>query len=142
MKPRITKNMPQHTPRKRPDMDPKHLENVRGLGCVCCGAGIHGAPYSTAIHAHHLLRVGPGERGLSLTTRDRWAIPLCSICHDKLHKDGNEERWLAERGIDGRAVASALWAARGVFYAMQRVVFRAYQAAQLSANALSVRTNA
>lgn len=129
-KPRIEKQMPQHTPRKRPDMDPKHLANVKICSCVACGDHF-------TVDPHHLLRVGPGERGMSLTTKDRWAIPLCRKCHDGLHADGNEERWLARRGVDGRAVASALWAARGDLEAMRRVIFRARQAA-----ALAVRTNA
>jgi hypothetical protein len=135
MKPRISKSMPQHTPRKRPGMDAGHLANIRSLPCAACNV-----PTILRSHAHHLLRTD--ERGLSRKSSDRWAIPLCIICHDHLHMDGDEEGWLARRGVDGRALAKQLWSNRGNIDEMQRVLFRARQAAQLSANALSVRTNA
>ena len=136
--PRITKSLPQHTPRKRPDMDSRHLANLRLLPCVACGLGL--LSQKTITQAHHLLRTE--ERGLSRKSSDRWAIPLCARCHQALHAAGDEEAFLAGRGIDGRATASALWAARGDLDGMTRVIYRARQAAQLSANALSVRTNA
>jgi len=93
---------------------------VRDLTCCVCGSGLE-------IHAHHLLRAEPGGRGMALKNADRWAIPLCRAHHDALHGHGGEEEYLAERGIDGRALASALWAERGDAAAMRRVMFRASQ---------------
>lgn len=132
MKSRITKAPLQHVRPKREGMDAKHLENVRLCHCLTCNREAGPTSY---IQAHHLLRTE--ERGLSRKSSDRWAVPLCRICHDDLHAAGDEEAWLGGQGIDGRAIASALWAARGDLEGMRRVIFRARQAA-----ALTVRTNA
>lgn len=128
MKPRIVKDIAQPKREPRDGMDTKHLANVRQCLCVCCGK-------SHLVHAHHLLRAE--GRGLSRKTADKWAIPLCLPCHEMLHRRGDEEAYLAERGIDGRAVASALWAARGEVPRMQAAAFKAHQAAtlRLKANA-------
>ncbi len=61
---------------------------------------------------------------------DRWAIPLCATHHNALHGAGDEETYLADHGIDGRAVATALWAERGDEEKMERVVFRSFQMRQ------------
>lgn len=123
MKPRIAKQMPQHTRPKREGMDAAHLVNVRYCRCLCCGTlGSH-------MQAHHLLRTD--ERGLSRKSSDRWAVPLCPLCHQKLHSAGDEEAFFAEHGIDGRAVASSLWAARGDVERMKTVAFKACQVALL-----------
>jgi len=124
MKPRIAKDMPQHVRPKREGMDAQHLANVRQLPCAVCGT-IGLMPRE----AHHLLRTE--ERGLSRKSSDRWAIPLCVSCHHSLHMDGDEERYLAGWGIDGRAVAKSLWAARGDLDAMERVIFNVRQRAAL-----------
>lgn len=136
MKSRITKAPLQHVRPKREGMDAKHLVNVRGCPCAACGTGSTALERIQAgIQAHHLLRTD--ERGLSRKSSDRWAIPLCFLHHNELHAAGDEEAYLASKGIDGRAVASALWAVRGDLAAMRRVIFRARQSA-----ALTVRTNA
>ena len=62
---------------------------------------------------------------------DRWAIPLCKTpptregCHDRLHDDGNEEAFLMRHGIDGRALAQALWRFTGDIERMQAAVWKA-----------------
>lgn len=123
--PRIAKSMPVHVPRVREGMDRNHLANVRLCGCaVCDGVG------RGAVQAHHLLR--SGERGMSRKSSDKWALPLDLRCHALLHAAGDEDAFLSRHGIDGRALATALWAARGDVEAMKRVVFRARQAALLS----------
>lgn len=130
MKSRITKAPLRHVRPKREGMDAGHLANVRGLSCVACGWMRRG------MHAHHLLRAE--GRGLSRKTADKWAIPLCPACHLLLHAAGDEEAWLTERGIDGRAVASALWAVRGDPDGMMRIIGRW----RLTAIAWAMRTNA
>lgn len=121
---------------KREGMSSAHLALIRQLPCVACG---NPAPND----AHHLLRA-EDDNGLrivksqSQTQADKWAIPLCHWkCHenapDSLHLSGrrgiDEEEWLMQRGIDGRALARALWAVRGDFEAMHRVIFRTRQVA-------------
>lgn len=111
-------------------MSASHLAMVRKLPCCVCG--IIGRS-----HAHHLLRTE--EHGLSRKSSDKWALPLCEQigrpgCHKGLHDDGDEEGYLAKHGIDGRALASALWACRNdddPLSAMERVVFRFRQEAAL-----------
>lgn len=109
---------------KRPGDSRQHLSNVKRLPCVVCDC--------IGVHAHHLLRVGDQlPKGMSRKNEDRWAIPLCPRHHngqrDSAHGHGNDEAWLASKGIDGRALANALWAKRDDFEAMQRIVFRFHQ---------------
>lgn len=115
MKPRIAKNLPHPIRREREGMSEPHLAMVRQLPCLGCGRQPPNQP-------HHLLRTG--ERGLSRKSSDRWAVPLCFGCHANLHHTGDEDAWFAAIGLDGRAVASALWAARGSISAMERIIFR------------------
>ncbi len=133
MRPRISKNLSQSKPiREREGMSASHLANVRKLPCCVCGAE------NRQINAHHLLQPGdPKERGIARKAADKYAIPLCVVilkrwgCHERLHDAGDEETFLMQHGIDGRALASALWAARGDQEAMERVVFRFRQEAAL-----------
>jgi hypothetical protein len=48
---------------------------------------------------------------MGMKSPDRYTIPLCAQHHRELHEDGNEVRWLGERGIDGLELAAALWEA-------------------------------
>ncbi len=105
-------------------MSPSHLAMVRKL--PCCLSGVR-----EGVEPHHLLRTG--EHAMGRKSSDRWAIPLSTAHHRFLHANGNEEGYLMLHGIDGRALASALWAARGDQEAMERIVFRFRQEAQLKA---------
>ena len=67
---------------------------------------------------------------------DQWTVPLCVTHHDpnsrdSIHFKGDEDAFFSASGIDARAVARALWAARGDPEAMLRVIFRARQQARL-----------
>lgn len=77
-----------------------YLMHVCGLPCCACGINPGGV-------AHHLLR-GSGH-GVGLKAADDQALPLCQICHNALHRDGNEGRWLAERGINGPELARTIF---------------------------------
>lgn len=118
--PRISRSVPIGIRTTREGMSAAHLANVRDLPCCICGSD-HG------VQAHHLLRAEPGSRGMGMKNADRWAIPLCQRDHDALHQHGGEEEFLMEHGVDGRAVASALWSERGDIEAMRRVMFRQTQ---------------
>ena len=97
----------------------KHLEFVRSLPCCVCGRFREGKS-----EAHHLLRVDQLPKGTGRKNHDRWTIPLCWIAHYGLHGKGDEEAYLAEHGIDGRALAQALWKISPDYDAGLRVVER------------------
>ena len=102
--PRIDKGLAKPAPRVREGMDREHLAKVRQCPCAISGSTV-------GVEAHHLLRTG--ERGMSMKSPDKWAIPLKYDLHQALHDRGDEEAFLAEYGIDGRALARGLWAIRG-----------------------------
>ena len=82
----------------------KHERFIQGLPCA-----ITGTPYG--VDVHHILR--SGEHGTGKRSSERWAIPLCRNMHRELHDDGNETRFLESYGIDGPALAKALYEATG-----------------------------
>ena len=120
---------------KNPDAEaPEHLALIRRLHCCVCGA-------PPPVDPHHLLRIRDAQgnrviKGTGRTNDDKHAIPLCRLkCHNgdrnslhaSLSRGIDEEEWLAARGIQGRELAKALWAATPDFEAMFRIVFRARQ---------------
>ena len=100
----------------RDGMSPRHLASIRQLPCVVCGREPCG-------QAHHLMGLALG-RGMGRKNADRWAIGLCLEHHAAVHDHGDDESWLAGHGIDGRALAGALWSARGDLEGMRRIVER------------------
>jgi hypothetical protein len=107
-------------------MSAAHLANIRSLTCVRCG--MYGPD------PHHLMRGVPvGERGTSRRAADRYSIPVCRACHRWVERTGNDEDQLASIGIDGMALANALWRERDSLEAMKRIVFRTWQTSRQSA---------
>ena len=100
--PRIAK---EGLPPKRTKIEfrslPRHLQYLRSLDCPIY-------PGKRPLEAHHLLRADQ-TRGMGRRAADRYAIPLSRQAHRELHANGDEEAWLAARGVDGRALAAALW---------------------------------
>ena len=88
-----------------PISDRKHLAFIRSL--YCC---ITGTPYGVV--CHHLLR-DTGEKCGDRKSGDNWVLPICGNMHHELHADGNETRFLESYGIDGPALARALYEATG-----------------------------
>lgn len=109
--------MTQPNFKTRPLRDPRHLANIRQCCCVVCG-------YPTSA-AHHLLRA-PGK-AMGRRSGDNWLVPLCGHLEghhqgpESVHASGNERVWFEAFGLDGNAIAEALWAARGDLEAMQRI---------------------
>ena len=131
MKPRIARTVPRSVAAKRPGDSAQHLALVRKMPCCVPGCGSQGEP-------HHLLRVDNLPKGVGRTSADRWVVPLCPRHHrrtfhktDCAHGDhGDDEGWLAEKGVQARDLANALWACRlkdDYEEAIWRVVFRAKQ---------------
>ncbi|HUT49974.1 MAG TPA: hypothetical protein VM325_11590 [Alphaproteobacteria bacterium] len=119
--PRIPKSgLPaRKTKPARKGMSHDHLTFLRRLECPVY-------PGERPIEAHHLLRAD-GTRGMGRKAADRYAIPLSQRAHWELHDGGDEEAWLAAKGIDGRALAAALWRVSGDLEAGMRIVYRAMQ---------------
>ncbi len=126
MKPRIAKAPLQHTRQPREGDSRAHLAFIRSLPCCVCGTyGI--------TQAHHLLRWDDRPKGMGRKHPDKSAIPLCARHHlatsgtDSAHGAGDDESWLAGKGIDGRALAAALWRASCDYDKGLRIVQRAKQ---------------
>tara|TARA_B100000073_G_scaffold299885_2_gene266019 strand:+ start:17256 stop:17558 length:303 start_codon:yes stop_codon:yes gene_type:complete len=79
----------------------KHLDRVRSLPCLVC---FH-PPRS---HAHHIQF--SEERGFGQKVGDQYTVPLCGMCHHKLHtcRDGERLFWVLE-GVDALKEAEHLW---------------------------------
>ena len=69
---------------------------------------------------HHLLR--NSDKCAGRKSGDNFCIPLASHIHNALHADGNETRFLDGYGIDGPALAAALYEVTGDIEKGLRVV--------------------
>lgn len=119
--PRIQKTPLQHRRKPDPAHAPEHRVLIKQCPCVACGKPPPSDP-------HHLRGAFLDGRPTGMGRRDdRYQIPLCRPCHDATHADGDLEGWLAGLGIDGRALAQALWSKTGDLDAMTRIVARAKQ---------------
>jgi len=78
---------------------PQHLAHVRSHPCLVCER--------KPVDAHHLRFAQPTAMGRKVS--DEFTVPLCRICHDRLHRDPNEEAWWEAVGIDALAIANELW---------------------------------
>ena len=85
----------------RPIRSKAHLKFVAGL--PCCITGI-----SYQVVAHHLLR-RTDEKCAGQRSGDDKIIPLTTEAHTALHGIGDETGFLEGHGIDGPALAKALW---------------------------------
>jgi DNA recombination protein Rad52 len=83
----------------RRERDPDHLKRVASRPCLVCGRN--------RAQAHHLTYLQPRAMGRKVS--DEFTVPLCSTHHRELHSSGNEKAWWAERSIDPKPVARALW---------------------------------
>jgi len=120
--PRIPRTIARHKPKPGFRKRLKHLAFVRQLPCVACGKA---AP-SDAAHE----RTGT-DGGVGVKPSDRYAVPLCSVCHAKQHRLGELTFWSALR-IDPLNVALRLWTVPADIEAGERTVFRARQQIDLA----------
>lgn len=127
-KPRISRSVHRPARQPREGDSAAHVAMVRRLPCCVTG-------FRHNVDAHHLLKVGDGlPKGMSRRNEDKWVIPLHHDLHMELHdRAGNEEAFLAGMGIDGRALARALWANRGDLDACERIIFNTLQRARIKA---------
>ena len=88
--------------KKRDGMSASHLALVRKLPCCVCLS-------DEGCQAHHL---GISEeRGIGQKASDQWAVPLCVMCHARLHTFGftRHPEILLNWGVNGKALARRLW---------------------------------
>lgn len=125
--PRITRSVTRSVRQERPGDSARHVQMIMALECCIPGCG------SQTSEPHHLMRVDNLPKGVGRRSPDRWCLPLCWKHHmrkadkyDCAHGDhGNDEEWLASKGIQARDLAAALWRVTGDSEAMGRVVWRA-----------------
>lgn len=77
----------------KPYRSKPYLAHVRGYPCFSCGG-----PASDAHHLRHATTGGPS--GVASKVSDAMAVPLCRMCHMKVHTWGDEELYWIDRGID------------------------------------------
>jgi hypothetical protein len=123
--PRIARTIPRGKRRHNPRRAAQHLAFIRLLPCVACrceGGGIEAAHVRSS-----------GDGGTGMKPGDRFAVPLCAVCHAHQHRVGELSFWAALK-IDPLNVALRLWAVSGRVEAGERIVFRARQAIELRAS--------
>ena len=89
-----------------------HLNLIRMMPCCLC---LETRP-KAVIDPHHLQSgEAARERGVGMRATDKWAIPLCRIHHDMLHRLGSrkERGFFYDGGIDPYDLAVALWVSTG-----------------------------
>ncbi len=74
----------------------KHLAYVRRQACIISGHK------GESVIAHHLLRAG--GKGMGTKACDSLTVPLTTLIHDALHKNGNEESFFANHGLNYEVV--------------------------------------
>jgi hypothetical protein len=120
--PRIPRTIARPTPKLDLRKRRQHLTFVRQLPCVACGKA---AP-SEAAH----VRTGT-DGGVGVKPGDRYAVPLCTVCHAKQHRIGELSFW-SELRIDPVSVSLRLWTISADIKAGERIVFRARQQIDLA----------
>ena len=106
-------------PARRTDVrrNRQHKDFVRSLPCVSCGA----APRNQAAH----IRCGT-DGGTGLKPHDKWTLPLCAVCHERQHREGELSFFSALR-IDSYRLAERLWRISGDIDQGRRAIERARQ---------------
>jgi hypothetical protein len=77
----------------------EHVRSVAQKPCLICGR--------RPSDPHHLRYAQ--SRALGRKVSDEFTVPLCRGHHRELHRFGDEGSWWERHGVDGMAVARALW---------------------------------
>lgn len=85
----ILKTCSRSRVKKGPMRSKTHLARVREQHCLACN-------WPGAVQAHHLRL---GLRTMGVRKADNLAVPLCHLCHAKLHSSKEEWFWAA-LGVD------------------------------------------
>lgn len=106
---------------ERPGNSEPHLALIRQMPCCVC---LVMRP-EAIVDPHHLQSGEAGkERGVGMRATDKWALPLCRIHHDMLHRLGSrkEKGFFFDSGIDPYDLAVALWNSTGDLERMVKIL--------------------
>jgi hypothetical protein len=87
-------------PKEKRKRNKEHLKFVGRQPCLVCGR--------LPTHAHHVRFAQQAALGMKVS--DEFAVPLCSLHHDAVHRTGNEQGWWVAQAIDPLKAAARLWA--------------------------------
>lgn len=116
------------SPRRRPRVkDGAHLDCIRKLPCIACGARPVQAAHIRSPSPQH----GKRETGIGERPSDVWVLPLCPPCHldgpGAQHKVG-EANFYRRININPFTLALALWAAEGDVERMEQIICATWNA--------------
>jgi hypothetical protein len=113
----------KHNKRPARDEDPKHLAAVRQCMCLSCGN-------ERQVEAAHVRMsiVGRPNPGIGIKPDDKYALPLCSVCHrtgpTAQHEVGEVKFWAA-LGIEPLALCLRLYEVSPEVEKMRAVIAKA-----------------
>lgn len=76
---------------------PRYLRWVASLPCARCKS-------ERSVQAHHFKGTG-GMSGTALKAPDHWTMPLCSTCHDELHRSMSKREYSQQYEWAARTMA-------------------------------------
>lgn len=101
-------------PKNKPIRDKKHLEFIRSLPCVTCGA----SPKSDPSH----ISIGNGK-AMGRKVADNFTVPQCRVCHSKVHQSGEITFWDRFGGAeDASKLANVLYLVSGDYLEATREI--------------------
>lgn len=134
--PRISRDVLQPVRKPKEGIRTKHLDFIRQLPCLACGAPPPSEPMHVRMSRANLKKYNTMNR----KPDDKYTIPGCHRCHigDQHSKEGEPAFW--ERlGIDPLDLALRLWSVTGDPEAGRRAIFRAHQAIALHRISVTMR---
>ena len=118
------------------DRDSTYLAMVRQCPCLDCGLD----PAGTAAHVRMQSGAHNKHGGIGKKPADRWALPLCDMCHTigetSQHRVGEREYW-HRFGLNPLLVCVKLYGARGDLVRMRAVTLTAIAERESLAQILS-----
>lgn len=106
----MSRSMSQVHPKRPRLYDRPYLDWLKTRFCIACGRP---GPCDPAHIRSASIKYDKPLTGGGRTADDRWALPLCRICHDDQHAAGNELRWWMARNMDPFALAMDYYAQFG-----------------------------
>lgn len=93
-------------PRRPRLYDRPYLDWLKTRYCVGCSRS---GPCDPAHIRAASIRYDKPLTGGGRKPDDKWALPLCRLCHDDQHASGNELRWWRVRNLDPFVLATSYY---------------------------------